>query len=213
MAHDVRGSYDRVAPAYARQFAGELAHKPLDRALLGVLADEARGRGPALDVGCGPGHVAAHLRGLGVDAAGLDLSPGMVDAARALHPGVPFEVGDLRALGPRELAAVTAMYAVCNLPPAELPAAAASLAGALRPGGLLLVGFHSGHDGPDQVHLAEWYGERVDVDFWFHPADAVAGALATAGLVVEARLERRAYPQEYASRRAYLLARRPADLG
>jgi hypothetical protein len=27
------------------------------------------------DVGCGPGHVTAHLRGLGVDAFGIDLSP------------------------------------------------------------------------------------------------------------------------------------------
>ena len=28
---DVRASYDRVAPEYARRFSDELGHKPLDR--------------------------------------------------------------------------------------------------------------------------------------------------------------------------------------
>ena len=51
--------------------------------------------GPVLDVGCGPGHVTAHLAGLGVDVQGVDLSPRMVEHARRLHPGAPV----LRRLG------------------------------------------------------------------------------------------------------------------
>jgi predicted TPR repeat methyltransferase len=37
-------------------------------------------------LGCGPGHVGAHLRELGLDGFGVDLSPGMVAEARDRHP-------------------------------------------------------------------------------------------------------------------------------
>jgi organic hydroperoxide reductase OsmC/OhrA len=77
----VRASYDRLAAAYAEHVAGELAHKPFDRALLDDLADRVRGAGPVGDVGCGPGHVTAYLRARGVDARGVDLSPEMIDRA------------------------------------------------------------------------------------------------------------------------------------
>jgi SAM-dependent methyltransferase len=45
----------------------------------------ARGGGSVADVGCGPGRITAHLRQLGVDAFGIDLSPGMIEVAR--RPG------------------------------------------------------------------------------------------------------------------------------
>ena len=51
---DLRHSYDRVAHEYAHRIHGELAHKPLDRALLDRFALEVRGRGPVCDLGCGP---------------------------------------------------------------------------------------------------------------------------------------------------------------
>ena len=46
----VRAAYDAVARAYADQFAGELIHKPLDRALLAALCD-LTGEGVLADVG------------------------------------------------------------------------------------------------------------------------------------------------------------------
>lgn len=213
MEPDVQGAYDRVADDYARRFVDELAHKPLDRALLGAFAEHARGRGRVLDVGCGPGHVARHLGSLGLDAGGLDLSPAMIAVARGHAPALSFEVGDVRTLGERGLAGICALYVLCHLAPDELPRVAASLAGALAPGGWLLTGFHAAHEGPPRVHLDTWFGHAVSVDFWFHPLARVAGALASAGLSVEAELERRPYPEEYPSRRGYLLARRPAAQG
>ncbi len=39
------------------------------------------------------GYVTAHLHELGIDAFGIDLSPGMIDVARRDHPGLRFEVG------------------------------------------------------------------------------------------------------------------------
>ncbi len=53
-ASAVQTSYDRVAAAYAAHYLGELAYKPLDRALLDCFAEEVRGHGPVGDIGCGP---------------------------------------------------------------------------------------------------------------------------------------------------------------
>jgi hypothetical protein len=36
----ITACYDAVAPEYAERFAGELAHKPLDRKLLSPFASE-----------------------------------------------------------------------------------------------------------------------------------------------------------------------------
>jgi 2-polyprenyl-3-methyl-5-hydroxy-6-metoxy-1,4-benzoquinol methylase len=59
-------------------------------ALLRRTASPAR----ALDVGCGHGGFVAFLRSLGFDATGLELSPSVVEFARATF-GVPVEVGRL----------------------------------------------------------------------------------------------------------------------
>lgn len=206
---DIRASYDTVADEYTRRFLDELDHKPLDRALLDGFAELVRGTGPVLDVGCGPGHAARYLRERGLDAGGLDLSPAMIERARAHHPGIPFEVGDLLELGDRQLAGIAALYAICNLPPDDLLAAARSFHRALAAGGRLLVSFHASHDGAPQLHMDEWWGMPVSVDFWFHPTDTVAFSLEAAGFTIDARFERRPYPEiEYPSQRAYLFARR-----
>ena len=81
----VRASYDTIAGRYAQEIGGELAGKPVDRALYALFA-ELVGAGTVGDVGCGPGHVTAHLAGLGVRTVGVDLSPGMVAVARARYP-------------------------------------------------------------------------------------------------------------------------------
>ena len=80
-----RAAYDIVAVDYAALLQTELANKPFDRAVLGVFAElvEADGNGPVADLGCGPGRVTAHLRALGSDPFGVDLSPAMVDVAPA----------------------------------------------------------------------------------------------------------------------------------
>src|SRR5215211_52738 len=93
-----RAGYDKVAADYARQYANEFDHKPLDRQLLGRLAELTRGQGRVCDLGCGPGQVARFLHDSGADAFGIDLSPAMVEHATQSHPGVEFRQGDMRAL-------------------------------------------------------------------------------------------------------------------
>lgn len=71
-AEGLRTSYDAVAQAYERRYGEELQHKPLDRALLRVFADEVGPASVVGDVGCGPGHITAHLRELLEQAVSVD---------------------------------------------------------------------------------------------------------------------------------------------
>ena len=74
-----RRSYDAVATSYAAGIGDELRHKPLDRALLNMIGELAAD-GIALDLGCGPGQVAAHLAER-CTVIGLDLSEAMTAEA------------------------------------------------------------------------------------------------------------------------------------
>jgi SAM-dependent methyltransferase len=209
-SEDLRRAYDRVAGAYGRQFADELAGKPLDRALLSGFAELTRGRGTVLEVGCGPGQVGRYLHDLGVDVLGTDLSPQMIDVARGLHPGMRFRVEDLLAVGSPDasFAGLVAAYAIVHLVPDEVVLAAREWARLVAGGGWLLVAFHVEEEAAT-VHLEEFLGERVSIDFRFHRVAAVEAALLDAGFDIDARLERRGHAAvEHPSLRAYLLARR-----
>jgi len=69
-------------------------------AAAGALLDAAR-VGPGLrvlDVACGSGHVAAAAAARGAEPVGIDISRGMLDAARHAHPDLTFVHGDAEAL-------------------------------------------------------------------------------------------------------------------
>lgn len=205
--HSVRRSYDTVAGEYAASFRDELAGKPLDRALLACLAEQADAGAPIADLGCGPGHVAAWLAGRGAAAVGIDLSPGMIAAGRRDYPEVEFREGHFLALpaADGEFGAAVAFYSIIHLEPGELSQAFGEIHRVLRPRGLFLVSFHAGSE---VRHLGEWWGHAVDVDFHFLDPPDIAEAIERSGFRTEMRLERVSYPGEAETRRAYLLARR-----
>jgi hypothetical protein len=64
---DTRASYDTVADSYSDFTREALTGETYLRAALTLFADlvHAVGEGPVADVGCGPGHIAAHLHKLG----------------------------------------------------------------------------------------------------------------------------------------------------
>lgn len=204
----IRRSYDRVAERYADELIDELGYKPLDRALLAVLAEDVRGRGggPIADLGAGPGQVAAYLGGLGAEVLALDLSPAMAAVGRA-RLGLATVAGSLTALpfGDGSLAGATAFYCLIHLDDEGLHRAQAELARVIAPGGPLLVAFHTGEE---IRHLDEWWDQPVDVDFRFLRSGPITERLERAGFVVEAVLERAPYPDEADTQRSYLLARR-----
>ncbi|MDP9365498.1 MAG: class I SAM-dependent methyltransferase [Chloroflexota bacterium] len=206
-AEAVRGSYDRVAEAYAEHLFDELAGKPLDRALLDCFAEQVRGLGPVADVGCGPGQVAGYLAHRGVPVLGVDLSAAMVAVAERLNPAIPFRQGDMLALDVADGAwgGIVAFYAIVHLTLDEVSLALREFRRALRPGGLLLLAFHTGEE---VVHRAELWGVPVTLDFRFFETAAIERGLEEGGFAVEARIERQPYPEaEHPSRRAYLLVR------
>jgi len=206
----VRATYTTVAETYAHELVDELEHLPFERWLLSRVAYEAAG--PIADVGCGPGHVTAWLVEEGYDACGFDLTPAMVEQARARFPELSFEVGDLRRLlKPRTAdgwGAVLGWYSLIHLAPAELGPAINAMVRTLRSGGWLLLAMHAG---PGVRHLDTWWEhEGLDLDFVLHDPEQVVAQVRAAGLVdiesyVRTPLERRGET----TRRLYVLGRLP----
>jgi SAM-dependent methyltransferase len=204
--NDVRKSYDALAEVYAEHFFHELERKPMDRALLEVFVDEVRAHGLVADLGCGPGHLARYLHERGVNAIGVDLSPESIATARRLSPEIIFATGSILSLPFAEasLAGIVAFYAIVNLTHDEVRSALREMARVLRPGALLLLSFHLGDR---RVHFDELFGVPVALDFFFFPSAFIRDAVESAGLVVDAWLERRPYADEHPSERAYVIAR------
>lgn len=206
---NTQSSYDRVADEYTRRIFDELQHKPLDRQLLDRFAANVCDIGPVCDVGCGPGHVARYLHERGVQVCGIDLSSGMVEQARRLNEGINFREGDMRALDASDetWAGITAFYSLIHIPRSDMVRTLRELHRTLRPGGLLLISFHLGDE---TIHLDEWWGQKVCVDFFLFQSEEVGGYLTLAGFEIEEVIEREPYPEiEHQSRRAYIFARRP----
>jgi ubiquinone/menaquinone biosynthesis C-methylase UbiE len=77
----VAASYDFLRPITGR----------VGRTLLAV-AEIAKGT-EVLDVGCGPGDLAAAAAELGADTVGIDVAPSMIRRAALAHPSIPFRTG------------------------------------------------------------------------------------------------------------------------
>ncbi|GIG56021.1 methyltransferase [Longispora fulva] len=203
---ETRAAYDGVVELYASLFANRLEGQPFSRAMIATFAElvAAAGNPRAADVGCGPGHLTAMLCELGLDAFGLDISPGMVDHARRAHPTLRFQEARMESLPIEDgaLGGVLAHYAMIHTPPEELPVLLAEQVRVLAPGGLLLVSFF-GTDAPEPVR----FDHKVTPAYSW-PADRLAGLLTDAGLAPFARLL-----HDPGSERGFLdghlLARRP----
>ena len=202
----VRDSYDRVADRYAGMGLGELGDHPWLRAALAAFAEEVRGCGPVLDVGCGPGHVTVHLAALGVDDRGVDLSPRMVEHARRLYPGLRFDVASATdlALDDSSLGGVLGWWSLFNLPRPVLPDVLTAFAAALAPGGQVLIATHVG-DG-DVLRTEAYDGVPVNWTTHLWQPDQLAALLAGAGLELVAELR---LPELFGRPQVVLATRRP----
>ncbi|MFF4956159.1 class I SAM-dependent methyltransferase [Streptomyces sp. NPDC001222] len=204
-----RASYDAVASDYERLLRNAMDTSPFDRAMLGVFAERvlAGGGGPVGDLGCGPGRVTTYLDKLGLDAFGIDLSPGMVAVARRTHPALRFEVGSMTELPLADgtLAGALVWYSTVQTPPLELPRYFREFHRVLAPGGHLLTAFKVGDE---CVHLDHAYGHDLSLDVYRVRPEQVSASLTDAGFEEVARLVRAADERENTPQ-GYLLARKP----
>ena len=184
---DTQASYDTAADSYADLTRHLLNETPEERAVLALFADmvRAQGGGTVADVGCGAGRVTAHLCQLGVDAFGIDLSPGMIEVARRDHPGLRFDVGSMTglALADASVAGLVAWYSLIHVPDEEVSPVLAHFRRVLRPGGPLLLGFHVG----DGSHLITqgYGGHPMKVFVHRRRHDQMIAWLSEAGFTVE----------------------------
>jgi ubiquinone/menaquinone biosynthesis C-methylase UbiE len=184
---DTQTSYDTVADSYAELLRDVMDSRPYERAILSLFADLVRGfsDGPVADVGCGTGRVTAYLASSGLDVFGLDLSPGMIAAARRDHPGLRFGVASMTALPVPDasLAGLLAWWSLIHVPDEAIPSVLTGFRRVLRPGAPLMVGFFTG----DQIRLktSGYGGHPMNVHVFHRPPSRVAAWLREAGFTVE----------------------------
>jgi SAM-dependent methyltransferase len=209
VVHDTRAAYDAVATLYAELFSNVLETLPMERAMLTAFAELVRAHngGPVADIGCGPGHVTAHLHALGLTTFGIDLSSEMVALARRAHPDLRFDEGSMTALDLADgvLGGILAFYSIIHTPPHQLPVVFTEFQRVLAPGGHLLLGFFAGDDPVPQE-----FDHKVTLAYRWSP-DSLAKLLRQAGFVEVARLLREPYQDERQFEQAQLLVRKPQE--
>jgi SAM-dependent methyltransferase len=206
----IKAAYDAVAGRYAELFSNVLETLPMERAMLTAFTElvEAHGAGPVADVGCGPGHVTAHLHALGLTAFGIDLSSEMVALARQAHPDLRFDEGSMTALDLDDgaLGGILAFYSIIHTPPRHLPAVFTEFQRVLAPGGHLMLGFFAGDD-----PLPREFDHKVTLAYRWSP-DGLVDLLRQAGFVEVARMVREPHQDERQFPQAQLLVRKPQTL-
>jgi SAM-dependent methyltransferase len=175
----VADGYDRIGSRYRDWSGGGTVRLRFVQALLSRLPAGST----MVDLGCGPGEPATRLLSSQHRVLGVDVSPVQVDLARAAAPAAAFVIADITqfALRAESVDAVTAFYAFGHLPPAAHAPLLRSIAGWLRPGGILLTS------------TPATAGEDIDSDWLGVPMyfggigpAATADAVTAAGLRVEA---------------------------
>ncbi|GAA1641430.1 class I SAM-dependent methyltransferase [Nonomuraea maheshkhaliensis] len=200
-------AYDAVAQLYADLVRDSLDRLPMDRAIVSAFAELVRAGGPrpVVEAGCGPGYMTAHLRDLGLDAFGIDVSPALLDIARKDYPGLRFELGSMAAIdvADGELGGLLSWYSAIHVPPPELPSYFAEFRRVLAPGGHLLLGFFESEGGP-----VEEFDHKVTTAYRW-PIDELAEMARKEEFVEVGRMLREPLEDER-FRRGNLLMRRPA---
>lgn len=135
---------------------GSLAREAAS-ALVAALHERGLARGTVVDLGSGSGILAAAMCDAGYDVTGVDISPAMVDLARATAPRATFRVGSLLDASLPRCVAVTAIGEALNYAtddragPDAVRALATRVHDALEPGGVFLFDVATpGRHGPDK---------------------------------------------------------------
>ena len=178
----VRRAYGAAAEQYIGMF-GSVTHVHEDDVAL-ITQHLSRRQGTVLDVGCGPGHLTAHLRSLQTFAIGVDVVQEFLDHAQATDPGGAYLCGSLSVLpvAAGSATGVLAWYSLIHLPPPDLDRALVELRRVMKPMGALVVGFFESNNPATFEHKV------VTAHSW--PVDELAKRLQRAGFSEVQRLQR-----------------------
>lgn len=200
-------AYDPIADWYAaqartgslRRFLQNLAHRLLE------MAGDVSGKG-VLDAGCGEGHVARLFARHGARVVAVDISPRLLEHARALETkdphGIEFVEADLaRGLpshtGAFDLAAANMMLDDCE----DLVGVLRGIAGTLKPAGRLLLSMNNPyalvvrgkvHDYFASGPLTQTFGSErpeFEVPFYYRTFEEWVAAFRQAGFLLRSLVD------------------------
>jgi ubiquinone/menaquinone biosynthesis C-methylase UbiE len=207
-----RSFYDASAAKYTQFVGTEISsatEDPVDQSLLVAFVELVNTSGctRVADVGCGPGRAAAFLAGKGLDVVGVDLSPQLLEIARAAHPDMQFVEGHLHELpfDDGALGGAVCWYSIIYTPPQRLGKAFAELTRVLKDGGYLLIAFQPGNG--ETVQQGKTLGIGTSITAFRHNVDDVTRSLVEAGLHVHATAIREHEMEHESSAQAFVIAR------
>ncbi len=207
----IENLYDVVAKEYAETFSGEHEKKPKDKEILHRFSQEIGDRRPVWDFGCGPGQTTKYLKNLGIEISVLDLSEKIIEQARTIHPEIHFRKGNILKLEFENdsIAGVVAFYAIVHFTEEQVGIAFREVFRVLQPAGIFLFTYHIGEE---TIHVEEFLGKKINIDFMFFTTDLIYSCLKDSGFEKIEIIERDPYPGvEYESRRAYVFAIKPGS--
>jgi SAM-dependent methyltransferase len=199
-------AYEIVADGYAARFGNDLDASAFDRAVIGGALDLLGPSARVLDLGCGPGQVAAYVMERGLDAVGVDLTPAMLNVARRLRPQLPLVNGDLLHLPVRDggVDGVIAWFSLHNLPRSLLDQAFSEVSRSLRPEGVFVIATHAGVD--QEIVEHDWHGTTEHVAITYHDADRLRSVLGRHHLEVVDVRSRAPLEHEHAVTKHFITA-------
>jgi SAM-dependent methyltransferase len=162
-------NYDGIAKEYQASKLQPWRTHVEQHTLLRLTGDVRGAR--TLDLACGEGYYTRLLRRLGADpVVGVDLSPAMIDLARAQEVadplGIRYGVGDARAVAERPRADLVFAAYLLNYARnyAELLAMCEAIARNLEPGGRFVTVNNHPDDPPDNFETGRAYGYSKRLD-------------------------------------------------
>ncbi|NDZ94679.1 class I SAM-dependent methyltransferase [Streptomyces sp. SID6673] len=197
--------YDALAAEYAAAFPSafrsELERHAVD-CFADMLASETGDTPLVIDIGCGQGHIAAHLHARGMSVLGVDPSAEMLRFARREYPGIRFlhDDADCAAAPVEQCAGLIAQFSLIHVKPRRVPAILASWHRRGGPGTRVMIAMQ----GSDETGVHEF--DHLVARAWrWHP-DALSITLADTGFEEVFRMIRRP-DSDHRFPEVYLVAR------
>ncbi len=200
----IREAYNVAAEKYAECCFFELYDKPLDKKLYDLFFERVVNKGPALEIGCGPGEVSNYLKMKGLEIIGIDYSEKMIEMAQRLNPYIDFRVGDVFHLDfeAQSIAGVVAPYLIVNFTISDVAHAVEEIGRVLMKSGQLLLSFHSGKQ---ELLVKDFFMPGNQIPYTFFEPNEVRDLLAQHGFKIIELINRMPYEGEETTR-TYIFA-------